>query len=199
MATQKGADRWKQKKWFEIRAPKVFEGKMICEIPGNEEKYVMDRKLKIALSQLTGDPGHAFANVTLKVSEVNGNVALTNLIMIEQLQSYIRSLVRRGRNVADCVLPLKTSDGKNVVLKMIAITAGRAKSSDLSNIRKEIVVFMGDYVKGKDFDQLVKMIIEGRLQADLGGKLQKIIPMSKVEVKKFEVPMTKVGAGRKEA
>lgn len=194
MATQRGADLWKQKKWFAVHAPKAFDNKMICEIPANDEKSMTSRDIIVALSQLTGDPGHAFTNVTLKVSSVSGNVAQTNMVNMQQLQSYVRSLVRRGRSVADSVLTLKTSDGVSVTLKMIAITSARAAHSDIRTIRAAMNTYLASYVKSKDFDTLVKQIIEGRLQADMAGKLRKIVQISKVEVRRLEVPMKKATA-----
>jgi ribosomal protein S3AE len=194
MATQRGSDLWKQKKWFAVHAPKTFDNKMICEIPANDEKSMTSRDIVVALSQLTGDPGHAFTNVTLKVESVSGNVAQTKLVTMQQLQSYIRSLVRRGRSVADSVLTLKTSDGVSVTLKMIAITSARAAHSDVRSIRKGMNDYLTTYVKNKDFDTLVKQIIEGRMQADMAGKLRKIIQISKVEVRKLEVPVKKASA-----
>ncbi len=187
MATQKGADKWKQKKWFVVQAPKSFEGKTICEIPANDEKSVYARNIRVALSQLTGDPGHAFANVTLKVSGVSGNTVQTQITDIQQLNSYLRSLVRRGRSVADCVLPLKTGDGTEVVLKMIAITGGRTAHSNIKILRKAMGEFLTPYVREREFDQLVKLIIDGRMQAELGAKLQRIVQIYKVEVKRMEV------------
>src|ERR1700733_3879419 len=97
---KKGADKWKLKQWYSVYAPKVFNDALIGEMPGNDEKAVLGRKIVVGLDSLTKNPSNAYTTVELKVTDVNGNAAHTKLVSISQLYSYIRSLVRRYRSVA---------------------------------------------------------------------------------------------------
>ena len=107
--------------------------------------------------------------------------------MIEQPNSYIRSLVRRYRSVATVVVPVTAKDGIKVVLKIVAITRERATHSRLRAIRKEIIEFVESYSKENGSDAIATAVIEGRLQGEMAAKVSHITQMSKIEVKKLEI------------
>jgi small subunit ribosomal protein S3Ae len=187
MALQRTVDKWKMKRWFTVHAPKSFNEEKICEMPANDEKQVVNRKLKVSLEQLTHNPQNSFTNIVVKVIDVNGDAVHTKLVMIEQPNSYIRSLVRRYRSVATIVVPVTAKDGVKVVLKLVAITRERATHTRLRAIRKELTDFIGSYSKENGSDAIAAAVIEGRLQGEMAAKASHITPMSKVEVKKLEI------------
>lgn len=188
MALQKkGLDNWKLKQWYAVYAPKVFNDALIGEMPGNDEKAVIGRKIVVGLDSLTKNPSNAYTTVELKVIEVNGNSAHTKLVSISQLYSYIRSLVRRYRSVATSVLPVKTKDGTKMVVKMLVITKARTTHSRISGIRKEMNAHIQNYFTENDANTAITAVIEGKFQAELAAKLRHIAPLNKVEVKTLEV------------
>ncbi len=187
MALQKTVDKWKLKKWFVVHAPKSFNEEKICEIPADDEKQVMNRKVKVSLEQLTHNPQNSFSNVIVRVTDVNGDAAHTALVSIEQPYSYIRSLVRRYKSVATAVIPVQSKDGVNMVLKVIAITRARCTHSRLKAIRKELIDAITQFARENNADAISGAVIEGRLQGEMAGKTAHITPISKVEVKKLEV------------
>lgn len=188
MAVQKkGAENWKMKKWFSVYAPKVFNDALVGEMPANDEKSVIGRNIVVGLDSLTRNPSNAYAAVTLKVTDVNGSAAHTKLVSVSQLYSYIRSLVRRYRSVASSVLPVRSKDGTDMVVKMLVITKARTTHSRITGIRKEMNTLISDYFKENDANAAITAIIEGRFQAELAAKLRHIAPLNKVEVKTLEV------------
>lgn len=188
MALQKkGTDKWKLKKWYEVHAPEVFNETIIGEMPANDDKSVVGRKIVVSLDSLTKNPANAYTSVVLKVTDVKGNAAHTKLISISQLYSYMRSIVRRYRSVADSVLPVTTRDGSGMVVKMIVITRSRTTHSRLVGIRKEMNELVVNYFKENDANPAINAVIEGKFQAELAGKLKHIAPLNKVEVKTLEV------------
>ncbi len=187
MAIQKTVDTWKLKKWFTIYAPKEFNEAQIAEMPANDESSVVGRNIRIGLSTITNNPAHAYTEIVLKVTDVNGEAAHTKIVRIEQIYSYIRSLVRRYKSVSDGVFKVTTNDGINEIAKIMIITKGRTAHTKLIGIRKEANAFVIAYFKDKSFKEAVDSIIEGKLQSDLGAKMAHIAPISKVEMKKFEV------------
>ncbi|MDE1871258.1 MAG: hypothetical protein KGI06_03395 [Candidatus Micrarchaeota archaeon] len=184
---KKGADKWKLKKWYAVHAPAVFNDAIIGEMPANEDKAIVGRKIVIGLDSLTRNPSNAYTSVVLKVTDVNGNAAHTKLMSISQLYSYMRSLVRRYRSVADSVLPVTSRDGTGMVVKMIVITRSRVTRSRLIGIRKEMNEIVANYFKENDANPAINSIIEGKFQAELASKLRHIAPLNKVEVKMLEV------------
>ena len=187
MASQKGIEKWKQKKWFSVKAPGIFNNKVICEIPANDEKSVAGRKIKVAMSQMTGDPSHAFTNLTFVVKEVKGNNAETGISEVALLQSYIRSLTRRGRSIASAVVPVTTKDNAKMTVKLIAITSMRTTNTKVKGIHKAMEEFTKSFFSDKEFGAAVQEIISGKMQRELNGILRDIVPMNRVEVKKLEV------------
>lgn len=187
MALQKKSENWKLKKWFAVYAPKVFNDALVGEMPANDDKAVLGRNIVVGLDSLTRNPSNAYATATLKVIDVNGNAAHTKLVSISQLYSYIRSLVRRYRSVASIVLPVKSNDGVDMVVKILVITRARTTHSRIVGIRKEMIVLAANFFKENDSNTAITAVIEGRFQAELAAKLKHITPLNKIEVKTLEI------------
>jgi small subunit ribosomal protein S3Ae len=187
MAVQKKGDKWKLKKWFSVYAPKQFNDAVIGEMPANDEKAAIGRKIVVGLDVLTHNPSHAYTNVVLRVTSAEGSAAHTELISIIQLYSYIRSLVRRYKSIATSVLPVSSKDGTKLVLKMLVITRQRSTHSRVSGIRKEMNDRIAAYAKETDAAEFINSIIEGKFQAEMAAQLRHITPISKVEVRALEI------------
>jgi small subunit ribosomal protein S3Ae len=186
MALQK-KETWKMKKWYSIIAPSVFNGAPIGEMPANEDSAAIGRSVTVSLDALTHNPSHAYTTVKLKVTGVNGNSAETKLVSLEQLYSYIRSLVRKYRSIASLVQPAKTKDNTDMVLKLIIITRERAAANKIAGLRKEASLLAKNYITENDCNAVVTSILEGKFQAELSSKLSHIVPLSKIEVRKLEI------------
>jgi small subunit ribosomal protein S3Ae len=191
LASQKGIEKWKQKKWFNIYAPHLFNDKVVCEMPANDEKAAMGRNINIALSQLTGNPSHAYTNVVLKVSAVEGNTAKTTVSKVELLNSYIRSLVKRGRSVSNAVLETKSKDNVPMVAKILVVTYRKTTHANVIEIRRLANEFTSGYFSSTDANEIVSAVIEGRMQAELTKRLNRVVPINKVEMRKLEVGIGK--------
>ncbi len=187
MALQRTADKWRMKHWFRVQAPKLFNEETICEMPADDEKMVVGRKLRVSLEQLTHNPQNSFSNAVVRAISVNGDAVRTQLISIEQPHSYIRSLIRRYRSVVSIIAPVTSKDGARMVLKIVAITRERTAHTKLKGIRKEITDFVEAYAKENAADAITSAVIEGRMQAEMASKVSHITSMSKVEVKKLEL------------
>ena len=187
MAVAKKGDTWKLKKWFAVYAPKQFNDVMIGEMPANDEKAALGRKIEVGLDLLTKNPSHAYTNVVLRVVNVEGAAAHTNLVSMNLLYSYVRSLVRRYKSIATSVLPVSTKDGRKMVFKMLVITRQRATHSRISGIRKEMEEYTTKYARETDISDILSAVIEGKMQADLAAKLKHITPISRVEVRALEI------------
>jgi small subunit ribosomal protein S3Ae len=187
MALQKGIDKWKAKKWFSVQAPRIFSEAIIGEMPANDEKAAIGRNIVVSLDTLTHNPSHAYTNVVLKVTDVNGESAKTKLMGIEQVSSYIRSLVRKYRSVSSIMVLAVTKDGVKMVVKVIVVTRGRTTHTKIAGIRKEAEQFTTSYFKENEANAAITAVIEGKFQADLTNKIKHIAELNKVEVRKLEI------------
>ncbi|MEM3227923.1 MAG: hypothetical protein QXR58_01730 [Candidatus Micrarchaeaceae archaeon] len=187
MATQKGVEKWKAKRWFTVYAPAVFGKKAVGEIPSNDEKSVIGRNVKVTLSNLTGNPEHSFTNVILKVVEEKGNAATTQLERIELPYSYTKSIAKKFRGVFDAIVPVKASDGTKFVVKLLAITTRKCTHAKIKAMRGKLGSFTERYFSANTADEGIKAIIEKRYQQSAAAELDNIAQLSNLEVKKLEV------------
>ncbi len=187
MATQKGSDKWKLKKWFSAYAPKPFNDVLIAEFPANDEKAIIGRNIRVGLDKLTQNPQNSFANVFFRITGANGERAQLKLIRIELLFSYVRSLARRYRSLSDSILKVTTKDGMQMVMKPLVVTASRETHARIIGIRKELNQYLEQYARENDADTIVSEVVSGKLQSDLYAKLKHITQLNRVEMKKLEL------------
>ena len=187
MAVSKGAESWKAKKWFNIQAPEILGSNTIGEMPATEDKDAVGRMIKVSMSWITNNPSHSFIVLGLKVTDVNGNAAHTQLKYLEQTYSYTHSLVRRYASTIYTIDRHKDKDGKTVALKLIVTTTRRITTKKRMALRKELSAFSRDYIKDRDNGQLVKDVMEGNLQKEAMAKVHKIASINRLEVKKLEL------------
>jgi small subunit ribosomal protein S3Ae len=187
MVYQRKTDKWKMKRWIVIYAPKVFNSEAIGEMPAKDDKSALDRRITVSLDAITHEPSNAYTNLLFKVTEVNEGAAQTKLVRIEQVYSYIRSIVRRYHSVSDSVIPLVTSDGTNMVLKLIIVTKSRATHAKIKGIREEANSFASEFFKANNADAVIRAIIEGKFQSEIAGHVRHIADLSKAEVKRLDI------------
>ena len=187
MAVSKGAESWKAKKWFNIQAPDILGSNMIGEMPAYEDKDALGRMIKVSMSWITNNPSHSFIVLGLKVTDVNGNAAHTQLKYMEQTYSYTHSLVKRYASTIYTIDKLKDKAGKTVVLKLILTTTRRITTKKRMALRKELSSFAKDYIKDRDSGQFIKDVIEGNLQKEAMNRVHNIASINRLEVKKIEL------------
>ena len=186
----KVVDKWKTKTWYSVLAPEMFESKEIAQVPADEDSKLADRKISVSLAEITGDRMHTYTNLHFRVSEVKGKTAFTKLIGHDLSPSYLRSLVRRKRDVINDVLDVTTSDGVGVRVKISIYTArktsGPARTAVRRVMREEIIARS----KEMDFSTFVQEIVFGKFSSRIYKGVKKIIPVKRIEVRKTEVRET---------
>jgi small subunit ribosomal protein S3Ae len=187
MAAGKGMESWKAKKWFNIQAPEILGSNTIGEMPATEDKDTLGRMIKVNMSWITNNPSHSFIVLGLKVIDVNGNSAHTQLKYLEQTYSYTHSLVRRYASTIYTIDKAKDKDNKNVVLKLIVTTTRRITTQKRKALRKELAAFAKEYISSRDSAQFIKDVMDGNLQKEAMAKVHKIASINRLEVKKVEL------------
>ncbi|MEM4389753.1 MAG: 30S ribosomal protein S3ae [Candidatus Micrarchaeia archaeon] len=187
MAKAHGADTWKTKKWYSVLSPDMFESKEIAHVLASEEKNLLNRVIPIGLDALTGDLSQAYATVFFRISEVKGQTAFTKLIGHELSRSYLRTLVRRRRNVLYDVIDITTRDGVPLRLKVGVFTAYKVSHSARTAIRAAVREEIAMRAKEMDFSLLEQEVIFRKFAARLYNRAKKIAPIKRVEIYKSEV------------
>lgn len=102
-------------------------------------------------------------------------------------EGYINSIVRKDHCAVEVRTPIKTKDDKKIVVKGIIITRQRIAHTKIQILRHEMNQFIEEYCKTTNTDDIIKAIIEKKLQVQLVNKLKRIVPISKLEIKKLEL------------
>lgn len=183
-------DKWKQKKWYTVVTPAIFEGRQLCEVVAVEDKHLINRVIRASLADIgvTGGSQVAmFTSLKFRISAVNGTTASTNLIGHEIAPSYMKTFARRGRSLIHQVVDVKTKDGKEVRLKAIAVTGARVSENTKRNLRSLMVQEILNHSKTLNFDELMQEMLYGRFVSKLYNSLKSITKMRRVEIRKSEV------------
>lgn len=165
----------------------MFESKEVGQIPATEDAHLINRIVKVSLADLTGDMTQSYVNLHFRVSEVKGKTAYTKLIGHDITTGYLRTLVRRRRNVINQVADVETKDGVKMRIKLAIFTARRVSSpvkTALRNSTKEGVIAKS---REMDFQQLSQEIIFGKFAATVFNRLKKLCPVKRIEVTKTEI------------
>ncbi|MEM0201269.1 MAG: hypothetical protein QXD23_02585 [Candidatus Micrarchaeaceae archaeon] len=187
MATGKGIENWKAKKWLNIYTPELFGKNTIGEMPINDEKNAPGRMIKVSMSWITNNPMHSFMVVGLKIDNVNGNAAHTQLKYIEQTFSYLHSLVKRHGSAIYTIDNLKDKNNSNIVIKLIATTNTRLTTKKRMAIRKELSNFLKEQVQNTDKESIIKGMVEGTVQKEAMKKVNNIVALNRLEIKRLEL------------
>jgi small subunit ribosomal protein S3Ae len=183
-------DKWKQKKWFTVVTPAIFDGRALCEIVAAEDKQLANRIIKTSLADVgvTGGSQVAmFTSLKFRITDVSGTNANTRLIGHEIAPSYMKTFARRGRSLIHQVVDVKTKDGVEVRLKAVAVTGSRVSENTKRNLRALLVKEILTGASSLNFDELMQEILYGRFVSKLYNALKGITKMKRVEIKKSEL------------
>lgn len=176
---RRGISKWKQKEWYTILAPKIFQEKEIGETPALSVDQVIGRTLEVNLADLTGDFNYMYTKVKFRVSEVKGKTAYAEVIGHELLRDYVKMQIRRRRSVIRAIFNVKTKDEKSLRITFLAVIQNRINSSQQRAIRKEVVDYIKKKASEQDFDKFIQDVIYGNLAREVTPLIKKIaIPKS---------------------
>jgi small subunit ribosomal protein S3Ae len=183
-------DKWKQKKWFSVVTPAMFDNKSLCELVAAEDKHLVNRIVRTSLADIgvSGASSIAmFTSLKFRVNEVRGDTAYTKLIGHEVAPSYMKTFARRGRSLIHQVVDVKTKDGLDVRLKAIAVTGARVSENTKRNLREKMVAEIKAGASQFNYGELMQEILYGRFVSKLYNSLKKITKMKRTEIRKSEL------------
>ncbi len=176
----------RKKEWYNVYAPKVFDEKLIAEIPASDEKSLIGRRIDIRLDELTGNLSQVYTYLNFKINKVDGKNAYTEIVGMEMLRTYISTLVRKRKSLVEDLTKI-TVDGKNIVIKYVIFFDTKVSSSVETAARKTVNEELEKISKNTNFDKLIKDIVNRVIQKDLMLKLKKLAPIRRIEIRKIEI------------
>jgi len=179
---------FKDKSWFQIVTPKIFNFKPIGEIIGLEDT-IMGRTIETLLFDFT----HKYSDISLKlkfrVNQVNNEAKKCSTIFIghQYTTDFIRSLIGRGSSKIQIILNLTTKDGFTFRLTTICTTLKRARNSQIVLIRKIMREILQEFAKSLNHEKFIAGIIYGEFQNQIQRVAKTIYPLTNCTVVKSKL------------
>jgi len=181
----------KKQKWVQILAPKSFNNEIIGEIYTSEIKSLIGRVVTVNLMTLSKDIKNQNANLRFVITHAEGGKGITELDGYYLIPASVRRLVRRGKKRIDLSFTCKTSDNKNVRIKPLIIPRTKVKSSVSAELRRAIISYCLEQLSKMTFENVIRELINSRLQKALKDSLKKIYPVRILEVSAFYIEKEK--------
>ena len=184
---QRKLDGWKSKEWFNIEAPVYLNRAIVGNTMAGDAALLIGRNVETTVGELTNDMTKNNTKVILRISNVVGDTATTDLMGHELTTDYIRSIVKRQTSRIDANVEVKTKDGYTIRVKPTCFTIKRARSSQIKAIREMMVDIVKRRASETDFETFMQEAILGRLSAGIYRQAKFIYPLRRVEIRKTQV------------
>jgi ribosomal protein S3AE len=163
-----------KKKFYPIQIPLL---KKEVELYGRENQ-LEGRHVKIDLTNSLKGKG---LEIKFIVKESNGELISTPTQAYLQ-GFYIRRMLRKGTDYVEDSFLTKSKDHR-IRVKPFMITRNRVSREVLNGLRIKAQEEITKYTKDKTFEELVKDILDGKLQKEILPALKKIYPLGLCEIR----------------
>ena len=184
---QKVEASWKRKRWFQLLAPEVFNNQVIGESLVLEASELANRTVELSMMTLTGDIKKQNINVKFRVISTHDNKAQTEVIGYGLTTASLKRFVRRRRDRVDASFVCRTKDSRPIRLKPFIMTAHNASASVTSALRLKCIDFLIREVAKMPYKQVVREVVQGRLQGRMRDSLKKIYPLRSTAIRTLEL------------
>jgi len=184
---QRKLDGWKSKEWYNIEAPAYLNRVVVGSTMAGDPALLLGRNVETTVGELTNDMTKNNTKVILRINNVVGDVATTDLMGHELTTDYVRSIVKRQTSRIDANIEVKTKDGFVIRVKPTCFTIKRARSSQMMAIREMMVDIVKKRASETDFETFMQEAILGRLSAAIYRQAKFIYPLRRVEIRKTQV------------
>ena len=173
---KKAVDPFKEKEWYELKAPAVFTHRNIGKTIVSRTKgtHVASEALKgriveANLADLNKDEDAFYRKFKLEILDVDNRTAKTQFYGMDFTTDKVRSLVKKWQTLIDTHLDITTTDGYKLRLFCVAFTKKRqnclrktyyASSAQIKNIRKKIFEIMAKESACELKDLIKKFVAE---------------------------------------
>ncbi|MFB6180936.1 MAG: hypothetical protein ABEJ93_03590 [Candidatus Nanohalobium sp.] len=176
-----------QKNWYEIQAPDIFDADTISETPAEKDSQVMGRRVKESLNEVMDDTDKYYADVSMKVTDVEGNKAFTEIDGMEVSSEFVSRLVQKRSDRFDLVHDVETEDGREVRVKVVGGTLKKTSSSTLNGVRNELKDLLNQKASEQHYEEFMENIFLDKIQEEMRDLADNIYPFRELEIRKTEL------------
>ena len=190
---------FKDKDWWIVQSPKIFNYKEIGEIIGLEENIV-GRIMENILYDFTKKYSDISLKLQFKVVSVNsGNHSAETIFFGHQYTNdFIRSLVGRGNSKIQTIINVTTKDGYIIRVTGICTTIKRARSSQIDLIRKIMDEVIREFALLYNHEKFIKAMISKEIDHQIQRVAKTIYPLSNSVISKSKLVSIPEGGEDKE-
>ena len=176
-----------QKNWFNVQAPDIFDDDEVTETPAEKASQVKGRTVKEGLNELLDSSSKYYMDVTLKVTDVEGNKAFTEIKGVECSSEYVSRMISKRSDRFDMVHDVTTEDGREVRVKVVGSTLRKTSSSTLSAVRQELQNILDEKADQQMYNEFMENIFTDNIQEEMRDKAEEIYPFTDLEIRKTEL------------
>jgi len=180
-------DKWKNKMWYRLHAPSMFNYTIMAHTPADNPEFVNGRVAEVPLEKLTGDYTQKNFMIKFRVNETRGNNAFTSFDGHRLTSDYKRALTRRRNSRIDCNFVLKLKDDVQIRMKPIIMVDKRIKKSQERILRALTHETIEKTLTKLTLSEALKKIYSGDLSKETAAKLKTTYPTKRVEISKINV------------
>ena len=193
VAARKQRDKWKNKRWFTIRAPRhPWNFKRIGETIGETDEHIMGRIYEMTQQEFSGDFTKMHVLLRFRVTDVVGQDALTTFVGHAHQSDHTRRQIRRYRGKVDDVVDVVTTDGYLVRLKPLMITERRCQTSVKQAMRAKSAEIIRACAAKSNYSKLQEAMLGGDLENEIRNAVKAIYPCRNVVIRKSQLLQTGV-------
>ena len=195
-AARKQRDKWKNKIWYTIRAPRTpWDFKKIGETLGESDEHILGRVYEMTQQEFNGDFSKMHVILRFRVHECVGQDALTTFIGHHHQTDHIRRQIRRYRGKVDDVVDVVSTDGYLVRIKPLIITQKRVQTSVKQAMRSKAREMIISSASKATYAKIQTLILDGTLEEDIRKAVKPIYPVKSVVIHKSQLLQSGVVAG----
>ncbi len=187
-AARKQRDKWKNKRWFTIRAPRhPWNFKRIGETLGETDEHIMGRVYEMTQQEFSGDFTKMHVLLRFRVTEIVGQDALTTFVGHAHQSDHTRRQIRRYRGKIDDVVDVVTTDGFLVRMKPLMITERRCQTSVKQAMRAKSAEIIRSFAAKSTYSKLQEAMLGGDLETEIRNAVKAIYPCRNVVIRKSQL------------
>lgn len=176
-----------QKNWYTVTAPEIFDNEELTETPADKDSKVIGRRVSEDLTELMDGTDKYYVDVSLKVTDVEGNKAFTEVDGMECSKEFVSRMVRKRSDRMDLVRDVETEDDRKVRVKLVGATVNNASGKTLSDIRNSLTDLLEERAEEMNYSDFMEAIFRDDLQKELREAANEIYPFRQLEVRKTEL------------
>ncbi len=190
---------FRDKYWYQVITPKIFNLKPIGEVMGVESNLV-GRTCEALLYDFTNKYSDVNLKLRFRIADVNEEAKKCNSIFLghQYTNDFIRSLIGRGSTKIQTIINLTTKDNFIFRVTIICTTIKRARSSQQILIRKIMREILREFAKSLNHEKFIAGMVYKEFQNQIKRVAKTIYPLSSSVVVKSKLISIPEGVQDKE-